>query len=377
MKNITIVTSGHPPTDERIFYKIGHTLKNYGYKVTIVCSNLEINIEKNGIVLSGFDGNQLPKNKKISLLEEYIARSVPEIIICCEPLTIIPAYHYKKKSETRVSLISDITEWYPENVALKLNGWKIITEYLKLYLFNIYTINLSDAIIIGEISKKKRYQIIAPFKPKTILSYYPVLKYFPKVQNVNSSNEFILGYAGIITFERGIISLLKTAEKLAERYPEKQIKLIIAGKFQYKHEEEIFMKMTGEVQKVIIEFCKWVDYSEIWKLIKNMDVCFDLRKHTFIYRNSLPIKIFEYMACSKPVIYSDIKVIRNELPVKKFGFLVDPENLDQILEAAENYISDPILLERHSTEARRLVEQKYNWESLENILLKFISEIHP
>ena len=76
-------------------------------------------------------------------------------------------------------------------------------------------------------------------------------------------------------------------------------------------------------------------------VIERMDICFDLRTRNFIYSNSLPIKIFEYMACGKPFIYSDIKPIKDEMNTTEFGVLVNPENQNEILNAIENYLQNP------------------------------------
>lgn len=374
MNNIVIVTSGHPPLDERIFYKFACSLKKHKYNVTIICSNLEINDEKNGIVLSGFDGNVLTKSAKINRLKEYISLCEPDVIICCEPLTIISAYKYKKTCSRTVSVISDITEWYPENVALKLRGLKRIMTYIQLFLFNIYSSNLADSLIVGEPGKKKRYDIIAPFKKKIILGYYPVLEFFHSIPKTHNSDFITLGYAGVLSFERGILTLLETADLVAKKHPEKNFRLKIAGRFQYKHEEEIFQKKASDLRHLKIELCDWVEYPNLGGLISDMDICFDLRKKTFIYRNSLPIKIFEYMASAKPVIYSDIRPIRQELPVKKFGFLIDPEDKNEIISKIENYLDNRTLLEEHGAAARKMSEEKYNWNTLEPVLIKFIEQ---
>jgi glycosyltransferase involved in cell wall biosynthesis len=118
----------------------------------------------------------------------------------------------------------------------------------------------------------------------------------------------------------------------------------------------------------------WGDYRDISKKLADVDICFDLRKLNFVYRNSLPIKIFEYMACGRPVIFSNARVIRKELQVNRFGFLVNPEKTDQILQCISKYINDPFLLQNHSFEARWFVETYYNWQNLEKKLLDFIED---
>ncbi len=87
--NIVIVTSGHPPFDERIFYKFGISLNKYGHKTAVVCSTEEISTISEGISIEGFRDTGLPKKEKINKLFNLTASFNPSLIICCEPLPIL------------------------------------------------------------------------------------------------------------------------------------------------------------------------------------------------------------------------------------------------------------------------------------------------
>jgi glycosyltransferase involved in cell wall biosynthesis len=372
MKKIALITSGHPPTDERIFYKMGMTFIKYGYKVNIICSTLKVDKIADGIILKGFDGSKLSKKEKAKSFLSYLIEFSPDIVICCEPFTILPAYSYKKTKNKSAKIISDVTEWYPENVALKYKGIKKLISYAELYLFNIYCTNHADAIIAGEESKLKRYKVIAPQLKKEIICYYPILKLFNYSPPLFDGKNLTLCYAGVVTFERGILNLLEAAQKLSENNKSLSIRLKIVGKFPYEHEEKIFREKVRNIKDISIELISWGRYDEISEKISDADICFDLRLNTFVYRNSLPIKIFEYMASGKPVVYSDIKPIRKELNVEKFGFLVDPENIEEIVSKISLYIQDKDLLIKHSLEARKQIENKFKWEMVEEKLIRFI-----
>ena len=101
------------------------------------------------------------------------------------------------------------------------------------------------------------------------------------------------------------------------------------------NEETEFREIISEIKNLTVEFVDWTDYDKMSPVIEKMDICFDLRERNFIYSNSLPIKIFEYMACGKPFIYSDIKPIRDEIDYEKYGFLVNPDNESEIVNAIE------------------------------------------
>ncbi|HED08016.1 MAG TPA: glycosyltransferase, partial [Ignavibacteria bacterium] len=223
--------------------------------------------------------------------------------------------------------------------------------------------------------KKKRYDLIAPFKRKVIVGYYPVLEFFNYTEPSKSETDFTLGYAGVINFKRGILSLLKVFTTLQKKYPDRNIKLKIAGRFEFPDEEEIFNEKLIKNNIQNVEIIGWTDYDKISDNLSEMDVCFDLRELSFIYKNSLPIKLFEYLAAGKPVIYSSIKPLIKDIKIDDFGFLIDPKNIDEIVSKTERYLLQKELLNKHSVAARKFIEDGNNWEEESLKLISFIDSL--
>jgi glycosyltransferase involved in cell wall biosynthesis len=373
MKKITIVTSGHSPFDERIYWKFARTLQENGFTTSVVCSTMDITNEEDIISIKGFNGENLNKKRKINKLTEYLSIFQPDIIICCEPLTILAAAKYGRKKKG-VKIIADITEWYPENVALKYSFIRRLYSYYLLYFFNMYAVNKANALIIGEEGKKKRYDLIAPFRKKIVIGYFPVLKYFPySPRTINT--EFVLGYAGTITLDRGIKMLLRVASEVAIRNPNIRVKVKLLGIFQSADEQKEFFSFSKEFNNIDIEYAGTTTYDKISDYLKDVHICFDLRVRNFIYNNSLPIKIFEYMALGKPFIFSDIKPLREEPELGYCGQLVNPNDLNAITEAAGKYLKDRGLLSVQARNGRILIEKEKNWEMESSKLLALISRI--
>jgi glycosyltransferase involved in cell wall biosynthesis len=289
-------------------------------------------------------------------------------------LPVFAALKFRKQNPN-TKIIFDITEWLPENVAFKFNGLKRWIKYFQLLIPYLYILQKVDHLIIGEVSKSKRYDVIASSKPKTIIGYYPILKYFNHKKPDLFKEEIVLGYAGVITFERGIKNLLNVCKSIAGKYSNKKFKLLLFGKFTYQNEEAEFKKRISATNNLDVEFVDWTDYDKMSSVIEKMDICFDLRIRNFIYSNSLPIKIFEYMACGKPFIYSDIKPIRDEIDFEKYGFLVNPKDETEIVNAIEAYINKPELAIQHSNNARKLIEENKNWESESKKLIELVSKL--
>jgi len=85
-----LITSGHPPFDERIFWKFSQALKDAGFSISIICSTQEINKVVDGIIIDGFDGLSFPKKKKIDSFFKLLNKFNPDLIICSEMLPVLP-----------------------------------------------------------------------------------------------------------------------------------------------------------------------------------------------------------------------------------------------------------------------------------------------
>ena len=375
-KKVSIVTSGHPYYDERIFYKFARSLNKNGYEVSIICSTVDSDIDlvKDNIHIIGFNGSNLKKSEKVNKFFDHLSSIKPDVIICCEPLLILAANKIRRANRN-IKILYDVTEWYPENVAFKFYGILKYLTYVSLFFMNIICANLADAIMIGEKSKKKRYDLIAPSKKKQIVSYYPVLEFFNYSAPKFDGKEIIFCYAGLLKIDRGINQLVEVARKFSDLNKDLLVTLKLIGKFESLQEEREFKQTIESEKKIKIKFTGWTDYPKIAELLSDVHICFDLREHNFIYRNSLPIKIFEYMACGKPFIFSDIKPIRDELNFAECGFLVNTNDSDEIVKSIQSYINNDDLFLQHSQNARKIIETEKNWEKESSKLIALIESL--
>lgn len=387
--SIAILTTGHPAFDERIFYKFAYSFSRHGYRVIIISSYSDSNtlneeskkhtFPVNGIAIEYAcidDNSKKDRHRKITGFTDHLEIFQPDIVICCEPLLLLAARRYKNKSKKTVLVISDITEWYPENYVSRFSGIKYLLIYAAMTAFNIYTTNLADKLIIGEPGKAARYKLISPHLNRTVIGYYPVLEYFSYSPPPFDGTVFTICFSGILSPDRGVLSVIAVASELARRFPSVRIRLKLFGRFRNNEEKRTTLLSIEKNKSVEYIFADWTEYTHISEVLRDTDICIDLRDGSFIYRKSLPIKIFEYMACGKPVIYPDIEPIRKELNVEEFGFLVDTSNIMTIADKIAGYITNESLLIQHSMHARKLIETKYNWSVLEPILLQTIGARH-
>jgi len=143
--------------------------------------------------------------------------------------------------------------------------------------------------------------------------------------------------------------------------------MVVVGKEgQFKENMEL-AKNYGVYDRVT--FTGMVPYSQVPKYISATDICLIPFKRGAISENALPLKLFEYMACEKPVLSTDLPGVRAIAGDKVMYVANYREYKEKIMELYKN---DKLRREMGKI-GRKFVVENYNWEKivrkLEDMLL--------
>jgi glycosyltransferase involved in cell wall biosynthesis len=179
-------------------------------------------------------------------------------------------------------------------------------------------------------------------------------------------NSFIIGYVGLIREWVDLEPLFIAIDKLSSNYDIKL--LIVGGGAEYTRNLRLANKYS--LLNKSIFFTGTISYNDVPKYISIMDVCVIPFKLNKVSQNSLPLKLFEYMSCEKPIISTKIKGVFDLVGDMVLYASNYQEYIDKIIELYNN--AD--LAKKFGADGRRFVELNYDWENialqLENILLK-------
>lgn len=373
--NISFLTSGHDPFDDRIFYHMARSLSDHGHPVQIVSSKGNLTDIIDSIKLNCFAGDDLTKSDKIGQFVARLSGFKPEVIICSEPLTVFAAKQYSKNQSGKVRIVYDITEWYPSKKNLIVHKTAIRWFFfIKLFLFNLWVSGFADSFIFGERYKRRPYRLLYPRKSFIYTSYYPDLKYIRHCEPELQTGRIRLSYSGKISLEKGYGNFFAVLKRLAENNNDLKIEVKIIGWYESNRDkkecENLFTSISPNITLSIFER---QDLKNFIELIKETDIFLDLRSDDFENQQCLPIKLFYYAALGRPAIFSDLKAIRKEVEIDRFGFLVHPTDYERIVKLIVDYTEDKEFYYKHCTSARHLAEDNYNWQKLEPQFLKFIT----
>ncbi|MDH4981762.1 glycosyltransferase family 4 protein [Hyphomicrobium sp. D-2] len=96
---------------------------------------------------------------------------------------------------------------------------------------------------------------------------------------------------------------------------------------------------------------------------------------TTAFVDLLPIKMFEYMSASLPVIASNFPLWRQIIEGNDCGICVDPTDPSSIARAIDRLMSDRDLARRMGENGRKAVIAEFSWEAESNQLIKFYQDI--
>jgi len=136
-------------------------------------------------------------------------------------------------------------------------------------------------------------------------------------------------------------------------------KFLIIGDGPMKEELIDLAEQMAVSDKFI--FTGVVPYEEVPKYINASDICVVYKKP--LKSGYSPLKLYEYMACEKPVIASRVEGFEI-LEENHAGILVEPENPKELAKAIIKLLKDERLRRELGENGRKYVTKNHSWEAV-------------
>ena len=178
-------------------------------------------------------------------------------------------------------------------------------------------------------------------------------------EELGIDQSFVIGYVGVLREWVDLEPVFVAVKKL-----NKNIKILIVGEEGLFKENVNLVKKYGIADKVL--FTGTVPYAEVPRYISSMDACLIPFSKNKVTEDPCPLKLFEYMACEKPVISTVfISAVQNKI---LYASTVE-EYENRIVELYNN----EDLRKKLGADGRNFVKENYDWSkialSMEKILM--------
>jgi glycosyltransferase involved in cell wall biosynthesis len=349
----------------RIFHKECATLAMNGFDVVLLTLRGKSREEK-GVRIIGmekdtmtrafrfFNGPRLLLRKALEIDAEVYHLHDPEL------LQIAKCFKNKGKR-----VIYDAHEDLPQQIYSKHYlpplFRKLVSGISRLLLHKVS--KHIDAVVAATDVIRESFQARVPYA--ITLKNYPIDNELIEATSMVEKKDDAVCYIGGIFRERGIFQMLDAIEPL-------DVKLYLAGAFS---PASLYEEACAHPAWPKVVFYGYVDRKQIGELLRLSKVGLVLLHPLQSYKDSLPVKLFEYMAAGIPVIASDFVLWKTIIDDSECGLCVDPLDILAIREAISTLLNSPELCIKYGSNARKAVLSTYNWRNEEEKLLGLYHKI--
>lgn len=172
------------------------------------------------------------------------------------------------------------------------------------------------------------------------------------------SEELLVVFIGNLARWQGVDIFIESGFRLLRK--NEKIKFLIVGDGVLK--ENLMKKVLASGLKHKYIFTGMVNYKDIPFLINIADIgvapfIFSRNCHTGVS----PLKVYEYMACAKPVVASRIDGLEF-IEEEGVGKLVEPGNVDSLTNAIDDLLNSREKREQMGYKGLKIAVEKFNWE---------------
>lgn len=171
-------------------------------------------------------------------------------------------------------------------------------------------------------------------------------------------------YVGTISEDRNIYRMIEAVS----RVPGQNARFRLAGKFSVPEMQRRAEEMPGWA---CVKFEGWTSRDGVAKILADGRAGLVVLKPVPHEMQTLPIKLFEYMAAGMPVISSDFPIWREIVDSARCGLLIDPMDTDALVAAMQWILENPREAQAMGERGRNAVVERFNWKLEAFTLVKF------
>lgn len=237
---------------------------------------------------------------------------------------------------------------------IRLSEWLEESTYRRASIIWVVTEGLYQALLHRGIPPEKLLLIT---NGVDTARFRPLSRAYARTK-LGWDNRFTLLYAGNHGLVYAMTTLLDAAE-LLQGYTD--IHIILAGDGVRKTE------LVAEARKRNLKNVTFLDamsHDDMPLLWAASDLCLIPLRKISLVEGSLPIKMFEIMACTRPFILGAEGIARNLAEEAQAGIVVEPENVEALVAAILYLHTHPEEAQALGTRGREYVKLYFDYERL-------------
>ena len=169
-------------------------------------------------------------------------------------------------------------------------------------------------------------------------------------------DKFIVSYIGTMGYTHGVKVILEAAREIEHKFPDLVFLLVGDGS-----DRERLEKISRDEKLGNVVFLGQQPRETIPRYINSSDISLVLSSKAALFEKTIFAKVFEPMACAKPIIVGASGETRNLVIEKaKAGIDFEPENVQGLIDCIDRMYSDPELRKRLGENGRVFVTAEFS-----------------
>lgn len=368
MKKLSIchITSAHNSHDPRIFEKECVSLSQAGYTVYLVAPGESR--EEKGVQIVGLGAK--PASRLVRMTQMAKRAYKTALALDCEVYHLhdpeLLPYGLKLKRRGK-KVIFDSHEFY----GLQIREKRYIPNVLRKVIADVYTryeahaCKAFDAVISACTLRGESY-FAGTAKREVCIGNLPRLEDMAGLLRAAPvrEREPLIIYAGALTVQRGIPNLVRAIAQTPGT-------LVLCGVFDGES------CRRAALSEPRVRYLGMLPRAELYAAYTQCRIGAStlLNVGQYALLDTLPTKVYEYMAAGIPAVLSDTPYNRRMAEQYGFGLLVDPGDPEAIARAIRTLLEDEGMAADMGEKGRRAVEERFNWREEEKKLLALYAEL--
>ncbi len=282
-----------------------------------------------------------------------------DVIHACDFDTVLPALLAKLFWHKKV--VYDIFDFYADHLRNTPNLIKNLIRSI-----DRYAINSADAVIIVDDCRKQ--QIFGTHPRRLEIVYNSPYDIFERTEEPSINDHgstFRLAYIGLLQVERGLFEILD----VMIRHPDWSLDL--AG---FGGDEQAVLEIINNVPNVT-----WhgrIPYEQALQLSYAADVLLATYDPSIPnHRYASPNKVFEAMMLGRPIIVARYTNMDEIITRTDCGIVVEYGSISELEAAMQKLASSPELRSRFGKNGRLAYKNSYNWNVMQDRLLRLYRQL--
>ena len=184
----------------------------------------------------------------------------------------------------------------------------------------------------------------------------------------------VILYVGTLADWQGLEVLIQAMPIILAQTPV-VLRLVGPGR---SRQRKILHKMVRKLGlEDAVEICGAVPHHAISQAIAEADICaapLGLNDRNIV-QGCCPIKVIEYMACNRPVVASNLPVVRELLREGQDGMLFFPDDPQDLAKQIITLLTDRDRATRLAASAAERAQTKFTWHAAQNRLIKVYAQL--